>query len=114
MEKLRIYGEAVRTWTAWDERRGREVVTQREYTYREYYPDGTLAGTGTEDFSTARAAAQMLRGWVYTWDGEKRNRGGYRWWTNQGYVLIPRSQKKAAREYFRNKYHAALAEIRTY
>ena len=47
MEKVRMYGRAVRTWTATDSR-GREVTTQREYEFTDYYTDGTLAGTGTE------------------------------------------------------------------
>lgn len=73
---MRIYGKR------------REIAEHYyEYDYKEYREDGTLKCTGTEDFSSQRLRSLEHR-FIYTWDGEKRNKGGYRWFDFIGSVTI--------------------------
>jgi len=83
-----------------------------EVEYREYRPDGTLKATGTEDFTSERWNKQAHMRFVYTWDGERRNAGGSRWFEHQTTVWTddPKAFKKYAQAIYRD---AALVEIRT-
>ncbi len=60
-----------------------------EYSYTEYRViDGvaSLKGKGTEDFSINRYNSEMHCKGIYTWDGERRNKGGHRWFDYRGFV----------------------------
>ena len=99
-------------WTSEDER-GRERVTQREIAYQDINPaTGELEGVGSEDFSPAREGRDIEYKWIYTWDGQKRNKGGHRWFTCHGTIKYRKSGRKAVQEYLKNKYHAEVVQLR--
>lgn len=83
---VRIYGK-------------REKVTDGLYevTYTEYRADGSVHCSGTEDFGrigdylTTRDIALYN---VLTWDGSRRNKGGFRWFTDRGALRINRRTTK--------------------
>ena len=109
--RIRIYGKELERWTAENER-GREVMTQVEYAYRDYSPKDEVIATGSEDFSAERNKTQTLTGWIYTWDGERRNKGGYRWFDCRGYFRIRKSDRKEFMELMKTRYNAELVEFR--
>lgn len=109
---LRIYGATVETWRSYDNR-DRLVVTQREICYREFDSDsGELVGTGTEDFSPARENLEIETRWIWTWDGKKRNKGGYRWFDNQGMIKYRKKDKKELKAYLKKRYKAEEVNLR--
>ena len=75
-ERMRIYGKAKAIGT-------NNGGAYLEVEYKEYREDGSLKQIGTEDFSAERWAAVPMR-FVYTWDGQRRNKGGYRWFDYDG------------------------------
>lgn len=111
MKRIRIYGKRLNTWTAINEK-GREVATQIELAYKEYNEDGELVGTGSEDFSMERYNAEIQRVWICTWDGQKRNKGGYRWFDNCGSVEIRKADRKEVKKHYEEKYNAAEVQLR--
>ena len=66
---------------------------QSEYEYREYNLNDELVGWGTEDFSAERLKTDMIRGYVYGWNGSY-NKGGYRRWTCLGFYRVRKSDRK--------------------
>lgn len=109
---IRIYGKVMETWTSINEK-GRETITQEELAYKEYDVETlNLIGIGSEDFSPERRHAETEKRWVWTWDGKKRNKGGFRWFECQGMTEIRKSEKKAVKAYFKKKYGAELIELR--
>ena len=82
-----------------------------ELPYKEYRPDGTLKATGTEDFSGARLRTLEVRG-IYTWDGQRRNAGGKRWFDYHGHVRVNAGDLKELKAYAAAKYAADLVQIR--
>lgn len=113
MARIRIYGKELQSWTATDEN-GREKTTQVEYSYTEYNENGEKVGTGSEDFSLERLRTEILDGRVFTWDGERRNKGGYRWFTDEGFYRIRRSDRKEFTELMKNRYSATMVQYRTF
>lgn len=115
MKKVRIYGRVVNRWYSVNER-GIKKISQYEVAYRDYDVDTCeLLATGTEDFSRDRYDSEqlMLSRFVYTWDGQKRNKGGYRWFESQHTVGYKRRDSKLVKEYLHNKYPAAeMIQIR--
>lgn len=85
--RVRIYGKLVREWFA-DWKDGRQLRTQVEYAYTDYDEDGHPVGVGTEDFSNERFNKHTRLLWIFTWDGQKRNYGGKRWFCPEGTVRI--------------------------
>lgn len=86
-ETLKVYGEIKTIWKAYDEEKGREVVTQREVEYKEYDNQGNLIGTGTEDFSSQRwHEVKYYEAWG--WDGEHLQKGGKRYFDRLGTCKI--------------------------
>ena len=84
-----------------------------EVEYKEYREDGSLKGIGTEDFSTERWSA-IHWGFVYTWDGQRRNKGGHRWFDFEGSYRT--DDIKAFRKYMRalwNEQGIETVEVRT-
>lgn len=111
MERIRVYGKKLNEWYHLDQN-DRNRLAQVEYSYKEYNEDGELVGIGSEDFSSARLKGDMSSFWVWTWDGERLNKGGHRWFECRGYVKCRRSDKKAYKKLAQKKYGAALVELR--
>ena len=96
---MKVYGKVVNTWKHWEtriwngEEREIEVESQYEIKYTEYDENGEKIAVGTEDFSRERY--NNLKDYrIFTWDGEKRNNGGYRWFEEEAYVKIDRKNRK--------------------
>lgn len=103
---MRIYGKPVVLTKDEDYR-----TAYLEVPYKEYREDGSLRCTGTEDFSGKRWSATPIR-FIYTWDGEKRNKGGYRWFDYQGSVRV--DDIKGLKNFLKSQYpDAAIVEART-
>ena len=111
MAKVRIYGKELQRWTATD-LSGREITTQVEYSYKEYNEAGELVGIGSEDFSPERMRAELDNPSVYTWDGERRNKGGHRWFDYRGFYRIRKSERQAFKALMKKRYGAELVELR--
>ena len=109
---MRIYGKVLETWEAYDWELGCHVPVQYEFSYKDYDMDGRLIGSGSEDFSPARKRMAMSERWVWTWDGKKRNRGGYRAFECQGLIKYRDSDRKDIKEFLKNKYGCELVELR--
>lgn len=110
-EKIRVYGKTVNRWTSEDEK-GRVYTTQYEIEYKEYDKEWNLVGAGTEDFSPERLHKEVEAKFVYTWDGQKRNKGGYRWFEAQGHVKVRKSCIKLYKEMVKAKYNAEMVDLR--
>ena len=112
---VRVYGKTLNEWTVtaeWHEREYEKLV-QKEVEYREYDSEsGDLVGAGSEDFSPERWNREVEDRWIWTWDGQKRNKGGYRWFECCGWSNFRKTEKKAYKEYLKNKYNAELVELR--
>lgn len=107
MTKIRIYGKVLNRWleniSAYVDR-----MVQIELEYNEYdVESGALVGTGSEDFSRKRYES-IIKPDIYTWDGEKVNKGGHKWWDYRGYVTINKTDRKALKQYMANKYNAEV------
>ena len=107
----RMYGKELETWTVYDEK-GRPILRQIEFPYKEYDKNGVLCGVGSEDFSADRYHKEMMWKFVWTWDGVKRNKGGHRWFECYGMVRYTRKDVKAVKEHFKRVYNAELVELR--
>jgi hypothetical protein len=64
-----------------------------EVPYKEYRADGSILQLGTEDFSSQRLKT-LKKKYVWTWNGEKRNKGGHRWFECQELVTFNGSTKE--------------------
>ena len=88
-ETLKVYGDTLNYWKAYDEQLGREVVTQREVEYKEYDSQGNLINVGTEDFSTQRWNESSINHYeAWGWDGEHLQKGGKRYFDRLGTCRI--------------------------
>lgn len=109
---VRIYGKVLTRWTAINEQ-GREFTTQYEIAYREYNTETLeLVGIGSEDFSAARYGKEVRWQGVFTWDGERRNKGGNRWFDYRGGITYRRSERNAIKDYMKKLYNAELVQLR--
>ena len=110
---VRIYGKELERWTYEDER-GNTRTSQIEIAYTEYdIETGEIVMIGSEDFSAHRYNVEMKDAYVWTWDGEKLNKGGHRWFTEEGYYRFRRSEAKQFKKYMETKYStAALVQVR--
>lgn len=112
MANIRIYGKTLEIWTALDER-GYERITQREISYREYDSETCeLVGFGSEDFSPEREKMELENRWAWTWDGERRNKGGKRWFEDHGLVKFRKSEKAEVKRYLQSKHDAVEIQLR--
>ena len=103
---MRIYGKVKVLWQAEDHK-----DAYLEVAYKEYREDGSLKATGTEDFSVKRWSKTPIR-FVYTWDGERRNKGGKRWFDYEGAYRI--DNPKGLKGYFKAiRPEAEIVEVRT-
>ena len=108
---VRIYGKNLNYWKVEDER-GREIIRQIEIAYREYETTGELVGAGSEDFSPERESREIEDRWVWTWDGQRLNKGGKRWFKCAGLIRFRKSEKAAVKAYLQTKYNAAVLQLR--
>ncbi len=109
---VKLYGKTDEVWKTTDEK-GRDHVTQIAKTYREYYLDGTLKQKGVEDFSPERYESEIIGRQVWVWDGQKRNKGGYRQFDYKEYITFPRKRRKEVMELLKSRYpQSVLTELR--
>lgn len=97
--KVRFYHNIIKKWDAGFN--SSDVAFEIEY--REYTLDGELVGYGTEQFSNPRWRDEIVYATPYFWDGERRNKGGHRWFDELYTVKIRKSERKYVREFFRRK-----------
>ena len=108
MNAVRIYGKTLNIWKHWDEQLNRDIAVQFEIEYHEYDPEtGELVGIGSEDFSQDRMK-EIKSHWIWTWDGEKRNKGGYRWFENRGCVKYRASDWSGLKQLMKTRYPDAV------
>ena len=92
----RLYFQRVREWHASEGEHGFiNRLLQFEVRYKDYNEQGELVGCGTEDFTPERWRDQTVGGWVYGWDGNRRNKGGHKWWEVISAVHYRRGERKA-------------------
>ena len=119
MKGIKFYGKTLQTWKHWVTKIGNngktyeyEEDSQYEISYKEYF-DGELVSVGSEDFSPERLIKTLKTYRIFTWDGQKYNKGGYRWWECEGTVWIPKDSKKTALEIVKSWYpKSAMIELR--
>ena len=112
-DRIRIYGNTIFRWWGYDEVKDEVYVTQREIGYFDYDNyTGDIVGAGTEDFSTTRYNNEIRKRQIYSWDGEKRNKGDKRWFDCRGWITYRKSEAKAVKEYLKQKYNAAEIQLR--
>lgn len=119
IKTIKFYGKVLNTWNHmvtkyWG---GKEVEieqpSQYEIAYKEYTTDGELIAKGSEDFSPERRNSNLKMYTVYTWDGEKRQSGGNRWFQAEQTIQINRKDRRAVMEIIRGWYpNAAVIELR--
>lgn len=114
MEVIRIYGKRVKTWESVDEK-GRKVIEQIELQYTDYDANTCeVVRTGTEDYSLQRFHQEVVTRWVNTWDGQRLNQGGRRWFECTDRIQFRRSELKGVKTYLANKYSSAeMIQLRT-
>ena len=106
MNRVRIYGKTLNEWHCWGHE-DRELLVQKEIEYKEYDPEtGELVGVGSEDFSLKRLKS-IKQHWIWTWDGQKRNKGGYRWFECQGLIKYRDSDWKDLKQLMAVRYPSA-------
>lgn len=110
MKTFRIYGKRLNYWHVEDEK-GRPILRQVEIAYKEYNEYGELIGVGSEDFSKERYD-QIVHKQVFSWDGEKRNKGGKRWFDDFGFVTINKRDSKIVKEYLTKLHGSTLLQLR--
>ena len=108
---MRIYGRTLNTWYATDEE-GRTRVSQIEVEYTDRNQDGQIIAEGSEDFSPERWKTSVCRKGVWSWDGNKLNRGGHRWFDFHTVVTYRKKDGKAVKAFYKNLYNAAAVELR--
>ena len=87
-------------------------VKDLEFEYKEYDENGDLIGVGSADFSLERKKRELVNKFVYIWDGERRNKGGHRWFECVGTVTYTRNDARAVKEHYRRFYNAAVVDLR--
>lgn len=118
--KIRLYGKVVNTWEHEVERisgcdgKPFKVVQpyQEEIEYKEYLLDGSLVGEGTEDFSYERYKQDVVKHYVYTWDGEAHHKSGNKKFVYHGLCQFQKTERNEVREYLKRKYNAELLQLR--
>ncbi|MBR3238813.1 MAG: hypothetical protein IKF99_10285 [Oscillospiraceae bacterium] len=111
MARIRIYGRTLNTWVSQDER-GREIIIQKEIEYTDFDETGSVLCKGSEDFSPERQRTEIEERWIYTWDGVKRNKGGYRWFEDRGLCKFRKNEKKAVKQFMQKRYNAEILQLR--
>lgn len=113
IETLRLYGKKLKVWKETEKlATGHEYerTTQVELAYKTVNLDGDVVAAGSEDFSPERMDSSLVYLDIWTWDGEKRDRGGHRYFDRQKRVRINRADKKKLRRVVA-KWYPQAAEI---
>ena len=93
-------------------KKGVDIGNLIEIDYKEYRIDGSLYSMGTEQFSIERYRSKLKTAWIMVWDGQAKNKGGYRKWEEK--EVVHYTDRKALNEYAKNKYSKyALVQIRS-
>jgi hypothetical protein len=115
-ETVKLYGKRLNEWKETRTRpdgREYEATTQVEYKYTEYDCNGNALHEGTEDFSSERLHECTGIYDVWTWDGQKVNKGGNRWFECVRVVKINLADRKKLTELMTKWYpNAAAIRIR--
>lgn len=115
MNTVKIYGKTVNTWKVFDPEKNREVITQYEIEFTEYRLDGSIYRTGTEDFSAERYKTVLKSQFLWTWDGEARNKGGHRCFQYEGLIKFVETQRKALKQLLMAQYpNASMIQLRNW
>ncbi len=97
-ETLKVYGKRLNTWgtleTLSNGQQFYRNIEQVEYAYAEYDFTGKVINKGSEDFSFQRWDSGTAYYEIWTWDGQKVNKGGYRWFECARRVRINRADRK--------------------
>lgn len=111
--EIRIYGQTLNIWRSVDET-GRQRIVQKEIEYKLYDTETCgLVRAGSEDFSPECYDKIVSEKFIYTWDGQKRNKGGHRWFDCQGIIRFRKSERKQVIDFLKRKYGAELVQLRT-
>lgn len=103
-ETIKTYGKVLNVWKhmatkTWNGKSIEvEETVQRELSYKEYNADGELISKGSEDFSPERENNSLVFYRIFTWDGERYNKGGNRWFDEALCVKIDRKDRKKLTE----------------
>lgn len=108
---FKIYGKTVNKWLVTTEQ-GWDVWIQAEIAYKKYDENFELVGEGTEDFSDKRYHKTIVEKRVFVWDGERRNKGGFRWFKYEGWVKFNRKDVSLVKAFIKAKYNAAEVDLR--
>jgi len=104
---VRIYGRDTTRW--WCNSRSGEAkvlegrlelrylngwrLEQYEKPYVAYRLNGEIAACGSRDFQPSKGSMGLREWWVWTWDGERRQAGGKKWWMCKGVVTTDASTR---------------------
>ena len=98
-ETMKVYGKTLNTWKhmetvdlGWKQYE-EERTTQVELAYTEYNANGEKIAKGSEDFSPERVSGLKYYR-IFTWDGQKRNKGGCKWFEEARLVKIAPANRK--------------------
>ena len=96
MAQIRVYGKTIEEWGTDVNEFGSKVWTQREIAYTDYDSEtGEILAVGSEDFSMNRWNSYTAQFWIKTWDGQRRNKGGYKWWEDHSFTHFnPKARNK--------------------
>lgn len=111
MKTFRIYGKKLNYWHIEDEN-GRPILRQIELSYKEYNEYGELIGAGSEDFSGERYNREIVCKQIFSWNGERRNKGGNRWFEDLGFITYNRRDAKSVKEHLTKLYRSTLIQLR--
>ena len=97
-ETLKVYGKRLNTWgtleTLSNGQQFYRNIEQVEHAYTEYDFTGKAINKGSEDFSFQRWDRGTAYYEIWTWDGQKFNKGGNRWFECVRRVRINRADRK--------------------
>lgn len=81
--------------------------------YKEFDENGKQVGFGYEDFSGKRWNSTFKLVEIWTWDGEKLNKGGHRRFDCEGAYLINKDSAKVFKAFAKNAYNSkAMVQVR--
>ena len=106
-DTVRLYLDVIETWK---DEYGR--MKQVEVAYNDYdVESGELVGVGTEDFSRERYKTIITK-LLWTWDGERRNAGGHRWfeYTGLDYKYI-RGEGRKVKRFIQNAFERSVNKV---
>ena len=108
----RLYFKQLREWYVFEGEYGfTPRLVQFEVQYKDYDETGKLVSVGTEDFSIDRWNKQTSYGFVYGWNGIRRNAGGRKWWEVISAVRYRKGDRKHVLALYKQWRGADYAEV---